>query len=369
MKNKIVLFGASGFTGGLTLKALVKQGVKPFLLGRNINKLKAISILYGGLDYAQADADNVAEIACVLNKGDVLISTVGPFTRCGEAAVEAAISRQAHYVDSTGEPGFIRKVFERYGALANEQGVTLLTAMGYDYVPGNMAAAAALSLASSATRVDVGYFVSGGRPSASQGTQASVMQAMLEPGVYFSRGLVSEKMNRRKVRQFLIHGKKRPASLVSGSEHLALPISYPALQEINTYLGWFGLASYVIPWGMTLQEYLFKVPGYKKGLDVFLQKYNHSEGKGPDEAERIHTRTEVVAIAYDAQGKALSEAVLSGANPYDFTADILAWTAIKGLDSAYRMTGAAGPVAALGMNELLSGCQHAGLELEVSRIK
>ena len=369
MENKIILFGATGFTGGLTLKALIKQGVRPFLLGRNVSKLKTISERYDGLDYAQADASNVGDIAGVLNIGDVLISTVGPFTRYGEAAVKAAIAKQAHYVDSTGEPGFIRKIFERYGAQAQRQGVTLLTAMGYDYVPGNMAAAVALSKASSATRVDIGYFVSGGKPSASQGTQASVMQAMLESGVYYSKGHLSEKMSQKKVRQFSIHGKKRPASLVSGSEHLSLPISYPALQEINTYLGWFGAASYIIPLGMVLHEYLFKVPGYKKCLAVMLQKYNHSEGKGPDESERIHAQTEVVAIAYDKQGKALSQATLCGVNPYDFTANMLAWTAIKGLNAEFKITGAAGPVVALGFDELLNGCKTAGLELESSVLK
>ena len=46
--------------------------------------------------------------------GDVLVSTVGPFQRYGEAALSAAIDTGAHYVDSTGEAPFIRRVFGEY---------------------------------------------------------------------------------------------------------------------------------------------------------------------------------------------------------------------------------------------------------------
>ena len=51
----------------------------------------------------------------LVERGDVLVSTVGPFARWGEPAVQAAIATGAHYLDSTGEGSFIREVFERFG--------------------------------------------------------------------------------------------------------------------------------------------------------------------------------------------------------------------------------------------------------------
>src|SRR5205807_1941846 len=45
---------------------------------------------------------------------DVLVSTVGPFVRWGAPAIEAAIDAGAVYIDSSGEPAFIRRVFEDY---------------------------------------------------------------------------------------------------------------------------------------------------------------------------------------------------------------------------------------------------------------
>ena len=93
----------------------------------------------------------------------MLVTTVGPFARWGAPAAAAATTAGAHYIDSTGEPPFIREVFERYGPAAEQAGIGMLTAMGYDWVPGNLAGGLALERAGElATRVDVGYFITGG---------------------------------------------------------------------------------------------------------------------------------------------------------------------------------------------------------------
>ena len=55
-------------------------------------------------------------VFAAVGPGDVLISTVGPFAKWGDAAVRAAIAASgAVYLDSTGEPVFIRRVFEELG--------------------------------------------------------------------------------------------------------------------------------------------------------------------------------------------------------------------------------------------------------------
>ena len=89
----------------------------------------------------------------------MLVATVGPFVRWGGPALEAAIGAGAHYIDSTGEPAFIRRVFEREGAARRAAGIGLLTAFGYDWVPGNLAGALALRDAGdAASAVRIGYF-------------------------------------------------------------------------------------------------------------------------------------------------------------------------------------------------------------------
>src|SRR3954469_17605406 len=123
---------------------------------------------------------------------DVLVSTVGPFVKWGEPAVRAAVAAGCVYLDSTGEPPFIRRVFEEFGPPAERSGARLLTAMGYDFAPGALAGALALEDAGAeAVRVDLGYYALGGGPSSlSAGTRQSMVGVTFDDGHAYRDGRV-----------------------------------------------------------------------------------------------------------------------------------------------------------------------------------
>src|SRR5213593_1409212 len=185
----IVVFGATGYTGRLTVGALVRQGARPVLAGRSRSRLDEVAAeVGGGLETRLADVDDPESLRALLQAGDVLVTTVGPFLRRGRPAAEAAVKAGAHYLDSCGEAAFIREVFERLGPRAERAGVGLLTSFGYDYVPGNLAGAMAVQEAGpAAVRVDVGYFLDGGpgstpsRGQASAGTKAALIGGFTTP--------------------------------------------------------------------------------------------------------------------------------------------------------------------------------------------
>ncbi|MCU0266992.1 MAG: saccharopine dehydrogenase NADP-binding domain-containing protein, partial [Actinomycetia bacterium] len=135
----VVLFGATGFTGRLTAAALVRRGVPVVLAGRSAARLAEVADEVGATHTAVADADDRRALADLLHEGDVLVSTVGPFLRHGRVPVTTALDTGATYLDSTGEPPFVRWVFEQLGPRAAKAGVALVPAFGYDYVPGNLA--------------------------------------------------------------------------------------------------------------------------------------------------------------------------------------------------------------------------------------
>jgi short subunit dehydrogenase-like uncharacterized protein len=139
--GRTVLFGATGYTGRLAAEAMVERGLRPLLAGRRRERLEAMAAELGGLEIAVADVADPAGVRDLVEPGDVLVTTVGPFARWGAPAAAAASSAGAHYIDSTGEPAFIREVFERYGQAAAQSGSAMLTAFGYDWVPGNLAEA------------------------------------------------------------------------------------------------------------------------------------------------------------------------------------------------------------------------------------
>src|SRR5215212_7644027 len=156
MSARIVLFGATGYTGARTAEALVERGARPLLAGRAPARLSALAARLGGLETARADVTDPASVRALLEAGDVLVTTVGPFLQLGQAAVDAAVDAGAVYLDSTGEPPFVRGIFEDDGRRAADTGAALIPAFGLDYVPGNVAGALALAEAGDrAHRVDI----------------------------------------------------------------------------------------------------------------------------------------------------------------------------------------------------------------------
>lgn len=359
-----MLFGATGYMGELTARVLTGRGVRPVLAARNAHRLEALAAQLGGLDTAVADAGRPDTVRALVERGDVLVSTVGPFERYGEPAVRAAIAAGAHYLDSTGESQFIRQIFERHGPEARAAGCALLTAFGYDYVPGNLAGALALrDAAEAATRVDIAYFTPG-RFTVSGGTRASAAGVILEPGFAWRGGrIVSERQGAR-VRSFRERSSARPALSISSSEHFALPRLHPGLRDVGVYLGTFGAASRPLEVLSALNSALMRIPGARSATKTAMTRFVKGSTGGPDADTRAKSGSFVVAAAYDGTGSKLSQARLSGVNVYDFTAGMLSWGAQRAAAGALQDTGALGPVEGFGLESLQTGAAEAGLALQ-----
>jgi short subunit dehydrogenase-like uncharacterized protein len=366
MAGRIVLFGATGYTGELTARALANDGARPVLAARSEQRVRALAEELGDLEWALADVGRPQSVRELVEAGDVLVSTVGPFNRWGEPAVSAAIDAGAHYLDSTGEGRFIREIFERYGPRAAAAGSGLLTAFGYDWVPGNLAGALALRDAGErAARVEIGYFASGGQvgPSAmSGGTRASAAGVTLDPAFAFRAGGVVEERGGKRMRHFeLGPGKKAAAITVGSSEHFTLARLQPSLREVDVYLGWFGPASQVVRGFSLGMSLLTRVPGVRAGIESAAGALVKGSTGGPDAAARAKSGSLIFAEAFDAAGTRLSQVRLEGVNGYDFTARALAWGARATADGGLTSVGALGPADGFGLDALQAGCAEAGI--------
>lgn len=364
MAGRIVLFGATGYTGELTARALAGIGERPVLAARDGARVRALADRLGGLDWEVADVARPESVRALVGPGDVLVSTVGPFLRWGAPALEAAVGAGAHYLDSTGETPFIRRVFEGYGPRAEAAGVALLTAMGYDWVPGNLAAALALRDAGeNATRVDVGYFFRG-PVEMSGGTRASAAGVFLEPSHAFRDGCLLTERGGARVRAFLVGGQTRKAISAGATEQLALPRTFPGLRDVDVYLGWFGGASDALARGSAVTAAALRIPGLRGALASGLARVVKGSTGGPSAQERAATGSEVVAEASDPSGRVLGRARVTGVNAYDFTAGMLAWGAHAAANGRIRGVGALGPVEAFGLDALSEGARAAGIARE-----
>ena len=369
--GRIVLFGATGYTGRLTAEAMVARGLRPVLAARSADKLRRLAGELGAeLDVAEADVADPPSVCALVERGDVLVTTVGPFVRFGAQAAAAATTNGAHYLDSTGEPPFIREVFERYGPVAERAKCGMLTAFGYDWVPGNLAGGLALERAGDrAVRVDTGYFFTGAADpkGMSGGTRASLAGIMGAPSFAYRDGIVSSERGAKRLRTFALGSREASAVSVGSSEHYTLPRLAPNLREVNSYLGWFGPASramQVTSGGVSLA---MKLPGVEQLWETASSRLVKGSTGGPDAEARARGGSHVVGIAYDASGNALSEVHVTGVDGYTFTARILAWGAERVAGGGLRGVGALGPVDGFGLEELTAGCAEAGIGEEEGR--
>ena len=364
MANRIVVFGATGYTGRLTAERLVAQGERPILAGRSAARLQELAARLGdGVETQRADVTRRNSVMELVGEGDVLISTVGPFAKHGEPAVQAAVAAGATYMDTTGEPQFIRRVFEEFGPAAARTGADLLTAMGYDYVPGALAAGLALREAGeAAARADVGYYAFGMGPAGlSAGTKESMAGVLTTDHFAWRDGALQTVRPVERVRSFAVRGRDREAISIGGAEHFTLPEAYPRLREVNVYVGGFPGIARGLQAATAVGALAAKLPGVSTVARVGAERamaIGPSAGEGGDASGT----TVVVATVHDAGGRQLGEVRLAGVEPYDFTAGFLAWAARRAAADAIGGTGGAlGPVAAFGLDELEAGCREAGL--------
>jgi len=361
MAGRIVLFGATGYTGTLTAEELAAQGVTAVLAGRDRPRLDVLASRLGGdFSIVTADVASPATVAALVEPGDVLVSTVGPFALFGEPALRAAVERGAGYLDSTGEPSFIRTVFEGFGPLAERAGVVLLTAFGYDCVPGHVVAGLALEDAGArAVQVDVGYFSEGGRWSG--GTLASLVGAARAPSFSWRDGVLVTERSGIRTEAFDLGDRRADGLSFGGSEHFGLPRSYPRLRTVGTYLGWFGPLTKGVKAMGAGQALLEQVPGATGLIDRATTRLAPGSSGGPDAQARAKTRSTFVAVARDARGRALGSARLHGVDGYTMTARLLVWGALRLRDGTAPPPGARGPVEAFGLGTMARALAGAGL--------
>ena len=363
--GRIIVFGATGYTGEMVARAIVREGGVPVLAARSRDRLLGLAHELGVSDIVVADAaEPDGTIRRLLEPGDVLVSTVGPFLQLGAPAVHAAVGAGAHYLDSTGEPPFIRRVFDQMDAAARGR-CALVPAFGFDFVPGNLAGALALRDAGEdAERVDIGYFseASGGLGAVSEGTARSTAGMVFERSFAWRDGRLRDVRSAERVGTFTVDGRELDGISVGGSEHLALPRVAPSLREVNVHLGWFG------PWSRALQrasvgtEVLGRIPGVRwLSRTVGAELAGRVVGRSTVDGDPDLGRSRIVAITYDGADRPLAQIHLEGPEGYTFTAEALAWAARRAASERPAATGTLGPVELFGLDALADGCAGIGL--------
>ncbi|MGE0790955.1 MAG: trans-acting enoyl reductase family protein [Sandaracinaceae bacterium] len=141
----VVLFGATGFTGGLAadhLAAHAPPGLRWAIAGRNADKLAKVGERLGmpGPTQLIADASDPASLLALTKRARVVATTVGPFELHGEPLVKACVEGGASYVDTTGEMQFVNRMIERYHEAAASAHVKIIPCCAFEAIPPDLGA-------------------------------------------------------------------------------------------------------------------------------------------------------------------------------------------------------------------------------------
>jgi short subunit dehydrogenase-like uncharacterized protein len=146
----LALFGATGFTGGLTAEYLARnapEGLRWALVGRNRDKLEAARGRLAQIapeapepDLLEADAADRLALTKVAEAARVVITAVGPYALYGEPLVAACAAAGTDYVDLTGEPEFVDRMWTLHDAEARRSGARLVHCCGFDSIPHDLGA-------------------------------------------------------------------------------------------------------------------------------------------------------------------------------------------------------------------------------------
>ncbi|MHC8332860.1 saccharopine dehydrogenase family protein [Pseudomonas sp. LB3P25] len=129
--KKLMIYGATGYTGRMAAEHAKAQGLDVVIAGRNGAKLESLAAQLG-VPYRVFTPD--AQAVESLDGIGVLLNFAGPFAQTADALMQACIKARVDYLDITAEINVYR-LAERLGAQAAEAGVMLLPGVGWDVVP------------------------------------------------------------------------------------------------------------------------------------------------------------------------------------------------------------------------------------------
>lgn len=379
-----VLFGATGYTGGLTAEYLARhapRGARWALAGRNRDKLDAVRAQLARINPACAalellvvDARDSAGLARVAAQGKVVVSTVGPYALHGEPLVRACADAGTHYCDLTGEPEFVDAMWLKYQAVAERSGAKLVHCCGFDSIPHDLGAYYTLLQLPEGVPVKMeGYVRFGGRFSA--GTYHSLINAFARARHYLK---INRERRLRETRPLLrkIGGSRsRPRyDRTLGSWVLPMPTIDPQIVKrsavaLDRYGPAFRYGHYLqvskLPQALALVAgvgALFAGAQFRPSRDFLLSRQTSGQGPSVRQREQGWFRVRFVG---EAGGRRVVVDVKGGDPGYGETAKMLAESTLAlAYDNLPARAGQLTPVAAMG-DALLVRLQKAGIGFDV----
>lgn len=326
----IVVHGATGFTGNLVCWELQARGVEFVIAGRNLQKLEQLAAELGAGDGDPPEVRLVSQLTPealddAFDDSEVVINCAGPFVDLGRPVVDAAVRNGAHYLDTTGEQGFIATCARELDGPARDAGVVVSPACAFEFATGDCAAAL---LAEHGVR-HLTVFYATTDASTSRGTKKSIVRILEQKGVGLEDGELVTRAAASEAYEVELGGRRRSAVWFAGGEPFSVRRHHADVRTANSAL--------VVPAGAARALRLASgaIPSVTHLLRPLLDRAIEFTDPDPHAASDVTARFVVKAVDVEHEG---SWVALRGSDPYQFTARVIAEAArrllVEGVDAA-----------------------------------
>jgi short subunit dehydrogenase-like uncharacterized protein len=122
--GKLMIYGATGYTGGLVCAQAKHMGVDFVVAGKTHNSVQSIAAELN-VNYQVFDVDPPELIDVSLGGISTILNCADPFARTAEAFIEACLRTEVHYLDTSAELGTYL-LAEKYDSKAKAADVMLM---------------------------------------------------------------------------------------------------------------------------------------------------------------------------------------------------------------------------------------------------
>ena len=189
MPNKILLYGANGYTGVLIAKLAAAYQLQPILAGRTEANIKPLADELK-LPYCIIDLDNAAQLNKALSEVILVLHCAGPFSATAKQMVEGCLATGVHYLDINGDIS-VFEMLKTYDKAAKEKNIMIMPGVGFDVVPTDCIALQLKNKMPDATHLKLAFASLGG--GLSHGTAMTMAGKIGEGGAARENGKIVRK--------------------------------------------------------------------------------------------------------------------------------------------------------------------------------
>lgn len=365
-RARILVHGATGFTGSLVCDALARRGLDYAVSGRSVERLEALRdrLTRRGatppIELHVVDVQRPATLRVAIEARTIVLACAGPFVEFGEPVLAECARQGVHYSDTTGEQRFVAYALERYDARSRASGACIVCAMAFEIAPADWVAhLAAERVGGAPDSIDILYASQPAKGAAGGATTRGTKKSMLgvlaerEPLQWIDGGLSIERSAEKTTSFALPTGRRLAAASFPSPEAILVP-RHTGARNVRTYMAMSDGAAALI-------HRVRKIaPSLVRAMQPLAECLVERTGVGPMGSERDGTFTVLAEVT---KGNERSRVALTGRDPYGLTAELQVYAAERALAGAIEATGVVGPSVAFPPREAIAALAATGLSL------